>query len=302
FNFAKNLISPITFDSARLFTCITAGTKDKPTGAFDAAVTTKTNLLLGFWISPGERGASLDSILQNEMSALAKGFQKHGQDLTVLVIGLSIGSEDIYRWDKNEDGKVGVSAANVTAAIKKVRDTIASSDFAKYMKGKPIGHVDTAQWAVMDGADFYGMTAYPYWAKVNIAEANDSFQSTLEGVKQRANNVPVWVAEMGWPFDGPAQGDATASYENLQRYWTEVGCSVVGQYNTFWFELIKDSESDQPDWGMIDSATHQPRLNLACSGNSTSGSGPTPSSGSSNPSSSSSHLLASQSEPPSASS
>lgn len=89
---------------------------------------------------------------------------------------------------------------------------------------------------------------------------------TLNNIKQRGGNTPIWIAEIGWPFEGVQRGDAVASLENLQQYWAEVGCSVVGTYTTFWFELIKDSEPGQPDWGILDSVTHKPRINLSCPG------------------------------------
>jgi glucan endo-1,3-beta-D-glucosidase len=264
FNMAKNLSTGVQFNSARLFTCKEQGTVDDPTGAFDAAVDTKTNLLLGFWMSPQKRGDLLDDIIKNELSALKKGFDKHGQKLSDLIIGLSVGSEDIYRWEDTYD--VGVPGKDITAAIKKVKAAIASSSFAKYMDGKPIGHVDTAKHAVVEGADFYGMTAYPYWANELITNGKESFLGSLNNVKLRANNTPVWIAEMGWPFEGAQQGQAVASVENLQQYWTEVGCSVIGMYTTFWFELIKDSEAGQPDWGILDAANHKPRIDLTCPG------------------------------------
>ncbi|KAH7065800.1 glycoside hydrolase superfamily [Paraphoma chrysanthemicola] len=253
FNFAKNISSPQEVKMSQQALLMRL-----------SAVETKTNLLLGFWISPGTTGAPLDNIIKTEMSALSKGFQKHGQALADLVIGLSVGSEDIHRFE--DVGEAGVAASEVTSTIKKVRDAIAASDFAEYMKKKPIGHVDVAKHVIVDGADFYGMTAYPYWSNDSITKGNERFHSTLEGVKQRAGNIPVWIAEMGWPFEGPQRGDAVASAQNLQTFWTEVGCSVVGKYNTFWFELIKDSEANQHDWGMIDSVTHKPRIDLSCPG------------------------------------
>jgi glucan endo-1,3-beta-D-glucosidase len=262
FNLAKNLNTGVPFNSARLFTCKAQGTVDEPTGAFDAAVETNTSLLLGFWVSPPTKGGLLDDIIKNELSALEKGFAKHGQKLSDLVIGLSVGSEDIYRSEDTKE--VGVPAEGITAAIKKVKADITSSKFAKYMEGKPIGHVDTAKHAVVEGADFYGMTAYPYWANQPIANGKESFLGSLNNVKQRASNTPVWIAEMGWPFQGPQQGEAVASVESLQQYWTEVGCSIIGMYTTFWFELIKDSEAGQPDWGILDAVTHKPRIDLTC--------------------------------------
>ncbi|KAF1847532.1 glycoside hydrolase family 17 protein [Cucurbitaria berberidis CBS 394.84] len=265
FTLAKNLSAHTRFDSARLFTCRAGGTLNEPTGAFDAAVEAKTNLLLGFWITPGNRGDAPDENVKNEMTALEKGFQKHGQALADLVIGLSVGNEDIYRW--KDTAESGVAEDVVSQTIDKVKKAIAASSFAAYMKDKPIGHVDTAKHAVVKNADFIGMTAYPYWNKESIGDARISFHGSLENVKQRAGNTPVWIAEMGWPFNGPQIGAGVASAENVQKFWTEVGCSVFGLYTTFWFELLKDSTADQPDWGLIDAASRQPRIkDLSCPG------------------------------------
>jgi glucan endo-1,3-beta-D-glucosidase len=264
FNYAHNLSTVVPFKSARLFTCKTQGTIDEPTEAFDAAVETSTNLLLGFWMTPQKRGDPLHDIIHNELSALEKGFKKHGQALADLVIGLSVGSEDIYRWEDIEEKEVGVSATDISAAIKEVKDAMARSTFSAYMKDKPIGHVDTAKYAVVDGVDFFGMTAYPYWNKDPVANGKENFLGSLNNVKQRAGNTPVWIAEMGWPFHGPQLGNAVASAASLQQYWTDVGCSVIGMYTTFWFELIKDTEANQPDWGILDPTTHKPRIDLKC--------------------------------------
>ncbi|RYO60699.1 hypothetical protein AA0116_g5688 [Alternaria tenuissima] len=265
FNLARNLTTDIPFDSARLFTCKAAGTLNEPTEAFDAAVDSKTNLLLGFWITPGQKGGSPDENVKNEMAALEKGFKKHGQALSDLVIGLSIGSEDIYRAE--EAGEIGVTAAVVGQTIAQVKKDIAASPFAQYMKDKPIGHVDTAKYAVVDNADFIGMTAYPYWNKDSIESASTSFQGSLEQVKQHAGNRPVWIAEMGWPStDTELHSAAVAGVNEAQKFWSEAGCAVFGKYTTFYFELLKDTTPEQKaDWSIIDTNTRQPRIrNLSC--------------------------------------
>jgi len=270
FSLARNLKTTVPFDSARLFTCITAGTQNDYTGAFDAAVESKTNLLLGFYTIPSVRGISPDAQVKNEMLALEKGFQKHGQALSDLVIGLSIGNEDVYHWENARDpnGKPtpGNSAEVISATIEKVRKLIASSTFAKYMQGKPIGHVDTAKYAAsIKGGDFIGMTAYPWWANETIENANTSFHRSLEDVKQHAGDTPIWIAEMGWPASSTIKDLPEASADDMQKFWTDVGCSVLGRYTTFWFELIKDSEINQPDWGLLDVSTKQPRIkDLSC--------------------------------------
>jgi glucan endo-1,3-beta-D-glucosidase len=266
FDRAKNLSSPVPFNSARLYTCKEQGTTtNESTGAFQAAVETKTNLLLGFWITPATRDASLTDIINREIAALAEAFKTHGQPLADLIIGLSVGNEDVYRYN-DSPGEVGVSASGVAAAIKTVRESIAKSSFAHFMEGKPIGHVDTVKHVVVEGADFYGITAYPYWNNETVAKAKESFTGSLESLKQRAGNTPIWIAEMGWPVQGPVRGEAVASMDNLQNFWDEVGCAVVGRYNTFWFELLQDSQPDQPDWAVLDSKTYQPRVDFRCSG------------------------------------
>ncbi|KAF1917402.1 glycoside hydrolase superfamily [Ampelomyces quisqualis] len=267
FKAAQDLSAGVPFNSARLFTCKTQGTIDEPTEAFDAAVETNTTLLLGFWITPAKRGDPLEDIIKNELSALDKGFQKHGHALADLIIGLSVGSEDVYRYEDGDNKTtVGVAAKQVTSAINTVKEALKSPNFAQYMEGKPIGHVDTAKHAMVDGADFFGMTAYPYWTGSSVAEAKTSFLGSLNELKQRAGNTPIWIAEMGWPFRGGQLGAAVASKDNLQQYWTDVGCAVIGTYTTFWFELIKDSEADQPDWAILDTETHRPRIDLKCPG------------------------------------
>lgn len=268
FSLAKNLTNvPVPFDSARLFTCITAGTKDDPTEAFQAAIDTGTNLLLGMWVSPGVKGQSNDIQVANELAALGKAFQQYGQKLADLVIGLSVGNEDIYR--STSEKEVGIGMDETVSTIQSVRKKIAESEFAKYMEGRPIGHTDTAPNAVVKGSDFAGMNAYPYWSNTSIADAGSSFMGSLEDTQRRAGDMPVWITEMGWPIKGANNtNDALASAENYQRYWNEVGCQVFGKYNTFWFELVQDSQPEQPDWGLLDSKTFQSRIeDLSCGGN-----------------------------------
>lgn len=268
FSHAKNLTNvPVPFDSARLFTCITAGTKDDPTEAFQAAIDTGTNLLLGMWVSPGAKGQSNDIQVANELAALGKAFKQYGQKLADLVIGLSVGNEDIYR--SNSDKEVGIGMDDTVSTIQSVRKKIAESEFAKYMEGKPIGHTDTAPYAVVKGSDFAGMNAYPYWTNTSISDAGSSFMGSLEDTQRRAGDMPVWITEMGWPIKGANNtNDTLASVDNYRRYWSEVGCQIFGKYNTFWFELLQDSQPEQPDWGLLDTKTFQPRIpDLSCGGN-----------------------------------
>ncbi|KAF3033964.1 hypothetical protein E8E12_003064 [Didymella heteroderae] len=226
FELAKNLTNtPVSFDSARLYTCITAGTKDDPTPAFQAAIDTGTNLLLGMWVSPSETGQSNDDLVENELTALGKAFERYGQTLADLIIGLSVGSEDVYRFTMQQ---AGVGPDNLRLTIKKISRKDRSGLVGPF-----------------HASDFIGMTAYPYWDGKAIEEANATFMATLKDTQQRAGNTSVWISEVG-----------CASADNYQRYWNE-------------FELLQDSTPDQPDWGLLDAKTYQPRIkDLSCGGRS----------------------------------
>jgi glucan endo-1,3-beta-D-glucosidase len=96
FNLAKSLDTPVSFDSARLSTSVqwhTDKTTMDPIEAFDAAIETNTSLLLGIWLP------SFDA----ELIALDKAFTTHGQKLADLVIGISVGNEDVHSGFANSD-------------------------------------------------------------------------------------------------------------------------------------------------------------------------------------------------------
>jgi glucan endo-1,3-beta-D-glucosidase len=88
FKLAKNLPNvPVPFTSARLYQAAQWGqNKTEPSEAFQAAIETNTTLLVGLWLP-----------IDSELDALDNAFKKYGRKLANLVIGISVGSEDIYR-------------------------------------------------------------------------------------------------------------------------------------------------------------------------------------------------------------
>ena len=152
------------FTSARLYTCIQAGTINSPSDAFQAAVDTDTSVLLGLWASAG-----LDFI-NNELAALTAYLDgPNGTALAKLIVGISVGSEDLYRISPtgilNKSG-VGASPDDIASYIARVKGAIASTP----AKGALVGHVDTwTAWvnssndAVITNSDFIGTDAYPYF-------------------------------------------------------------------------------------------------------------------------------------------
>ncbi|KAF2448392.1 glycoside hydrolase family 17 protein [Karstenula rhodostoma CBS 690.94] len=285
FKTAYNLNTSVAFDSARLFTCRQPGTTDKYIEAFDAAVETHTYLLLGFYVSETKHsaqqlGQSYESnadMLKYELRALEKALGHHGRALADLVIGLSVGNEDMEQFYSNAV-TTGVPEDIITSNIATVRNAFLGSAFGesfpnikKYMTKTPIGHTDTAPYAakIRDRIDFVGMNAYPYWSRDPPANAKASYFGSLDGVKNAIPGKKIWLAEVGWPFSdtiSQVSSQGTANKENMQKYWKEIGCQVFGKYTTFWFQLFQDTLPDQPDWAIMDKLPNngKARIDVSC--------------------------------------
>ena len=136
FTTAQNLVGHTGFSSARLYTMIQSGTTNTPVSAIQAAINTKTSLLLGLWASAGQ------TAIDNEIAALKSAISQYGTAFTDLIAGISVGSEDLYRITptgiQNKAG-VGAAPADITSYIQQVRQAVSGSGASKV----PIGHVDT---------------------------------------------------------------------------------------------------------------------------------------------------------------
>ena len=135
------------FTSARLYTMIQHGTTQDVITAIQAAIDTKTQLLLGIWTSAGP------GIVSNEIAALKAAISTYGTKFTDLVVGISVGSEDLYRITPtavaNGEINPGLQPSQLINYINQVRTAIQGTSLA----GKPIGHVDT--WTAFVNASTY---------------------------------------------------------------------------------------------------------------------------------------------------
>ncbi|TVY78581.1 putative glucan endo-1,3-beta-glucosidase eglC [Lachnellula suecica] len=262
FTLAQNLVGTSGFTSARLYTGIQDGTTADPIEAIPAAIATKTYLLLGlFYTNPVD-----------EITALKAAIEEYGSDLADLVLGISVGSEDLYR--DSVDGMLagegtGASPDELVAFIAQTRDAIAGTVLAD----KLVGHVDTwNSWtnssnaAVVTAVDFLGTDAYPYYQTTYsnaIANGQSLFEQAYEATVGIAGGKAVWITETGWPVSGPTENDAVASTANAETYWQAVGCGFAfDKIPTFWYDLVDEGAS--PSFGVTDGST-TPLYTLACS-------------------------------------
>ncbi|KAK5173429.1 uncharacterized protein LTR77_002110 [Saxophila tyrrhenica] len=257
------------FTSARLYTMIQSGTTDSPSSAFQAAIDTKTSLLLGIWCSGGQE------VVTNELSALSAAIEQYGSEFTDLVVGISVGSEDLYRVSPTgieNDSGYGATPNELVSYIKQTRQAISGTS----LSGASLGHVDTwTAWvngsnsAVTDAVDWLGMDTYPYFENTeanSIDNGKELYWDAYDKTKGVGGGKEVWITETGWPVSGKVSGQAVASVSNAETYWQEVACAILGNYNVWWYTL-EDSipTTPNPSFGVIGSDLNSaPLYDLKC--------------------------------------
>ncbi|KAK7748707.1 hypothetical protein SLS53_000729 [Cytospora paraplurivora] len=270
---AQNLNgAPGKFNAVRLYTNIQAYSTSDPIQAFPAAIATDSSLLLGIWTSG-------TTSIQNEINALKAALDTHGSDLADRVIGISIGSEDLYRNSVegvSSSAGPGVNPDDLVAFIKDFKSAFADT----LLKDVAIGHVDTSDaWAngsnsaVIDAVDWLGIDEYPYYETGHgnkIGNAASLFETAYSAVEKVAGSKKIWVTETGWPYKGDTWDEAVASVANAKTYWDDIGCSkLFGKVPTFWYNLVQDSATNTMSFAITEDLSTTPLFNLTCPAKST---------------------------------
>lgn len=270
FKTAQNLKgAPGDFNAVRLYTNIQAYSEEDPISAFEAAIETKTKILLGVWASGTDN-------IDKELNALTKAVEQYGTEFTDLVIGISIGSEDLYRISATgveNDSGVGNSPTNLVGFIKDFKTAVEGTGLAKI----PVGHVDTWDvWGnttnqpVIDAIDFLGVDEYPYYenGKGNsIENAGKLFGRAYDATIAAAAGKPVWVTETGWPATGPDWDEAVSSVANAKKYWQDIGCKkLFNKTPTFWYNLRDSNPDNEMKFAVSKDLSTTPMFDLSCDG------------------------------------
>ncbi|EDU46863.1 Exo-beta-13-glucanase [Pyrenophora tritici-repentis] len=249
FNAAKQLPGTNGWTSARLYTMIQHGTQNSIISAIEAAINTKTTLLLGLWCSAGQNGVN------NEITALKAAIAKYGTRFTDLVVGISVGSEDLYRVTPTGIDNNSGPGAQPQELVKYIQQTRAAIQGTP-LQGKPIGHVDTwtvyvnaSNNAVIDAVDFIGMDAYPYFQTTmnnNVGSGSQLFFDAYHQTVAAAKGKPVWVTETGWPVTGQTLNQGVASANNAKIFWDDVTCQLVKDNVNLWYYILQDVQYGNP--------------------------------------------------------
>ncbi|KAL8746359.1 MAG: hypothetical protein Q9190_001601 [Brigantiaea leucoxantha] len=248
----------LNFTSARLYTMIEPSTTADPISAIPAAISTNTTLLLGLWASAGSDAFS------SELSALESAISTYKQPFVNLIVGISVGSEDLYRYGSQQQTQTqnpGVNADTISSYVDRTREVLHNTENG-IAEDVPIGHVDTwGIWrdfpgieTVIEKIDWIGMNTFPYWqSNDDNSPSNgkslfdEAYQATLKFKKE------VWITETGFPVLGNRSGESTPSTNNAQKYWRDVGCGeLFGSVNTWWYTLQDEgSTGSEPSFGIV---------------------------------------------------
>lgn len=264
FKNAKNLVGTSGFTSARLYTMIQGGTTNTPIEAIEAAIEEETSLLLGLWTSGGN--------IDNEIAALTSAISTYGTSFTKLVVGISVGSEDLYRnsvTGVESDAGVGMSPEDLIECIESVKSAISGTA----LSSATIGHVDTwdawtntSNSAVISEIDWLGFDTYPYYQTTDendIDNAQALFDEAVAKTKAVADGKEIWVTETGWPVSGDSENEGVPSVANAKKYWDTVGCSLFGTTNTWWY--IQQDYGASPSFGIVgETLSTTPLFDLTC--------------------------------------
>lgn len=263
FSIARSLRGAAGFTAARLYTMIQDGTTNTVISAIPAAIATNTYLLLGLFYPN----------VDNELAALEAAIEQYGVPLKNLVLGISVGSEDLYRNSPTgieNHSNPGANPDDIVAFIQATRNAIANTP----LEGTLVGHVDTwtafvnsSNDAVIAASDFLGMDAYPYYQTTmtnDITQGAPLFKQAYQATVAASQGKPVWITETGWPYSGPQENDAVASAANAQTYWDQVGCDFAfDKIPTFWYDLVDTGAI--PSFGVTDGGPNGPLYDLSCS-------------------------------------
>jgi glucan endo-1,3-beta-D-glucosidase len=269
FKTAASLAGASDFTSARLYTMIQDGTTNTPIDAIQAAIDTNTTLLLGLWASVDQ------SSFNNELTALKSAITQYGSSFADLVVGISVGSEDLYRISPTgiaAGSGVGQSPDVLVDYIGQVRSAIQGTS----LSSKPVGHVDTwnvyvngTNSEVISNSDFLGLDEYPYYQTTDpnsIGNSSFLFFQAYDKVAAVSGGKPIWITESGWPVSGPTSNQATPSADNAETYWQGVACALENRGINFWWYILAD-DGASPSFGV--SSGGEPLYDLSC--NSTAG-------------------------------
>lgn len=203
---------------------------------------------LGIWVSEDP------AVFAREVAAL-QDFLARGM-IDDAVLGISVGSESIYREEVTIDEAIALKDE-----VKQVLVDAGKGDLPVSIC--EIAPTYTFNAEMTDNVDVVVLNSFPFWESVPIDDATDYLVAEVVPIQNRAANQGkgVIMGETGWPSDGFISGVGEASPENQQQFFTDFYCRMdkeLGwQYYFFtgidnaWRQEQDENNTIEGNWGML---------------------------------------------------
>jgi len=146
------------------------------------------------------------------------------------IIGVTVGSEDIYRNDND------ATKNNLISAVKQTKAMLQSLGVTNV----PVTHTDVYFKQPADlvaEMDVVMFNAFTFWEGSTPQDGLAAMQNHFSYMQTIAQGKTIWLGETGWPTQGDRQAYAVPSVENQQIYLQSFVCwANSANINYFWFE------------------------------------------------------------------
>ncbi|KAF0725419.1 hypothetical protein Ae201684P_013637 [Aphanomyces euteiches] len=191
---------------------------------------------LGIWVTN-------DAIsLTNELDALDNMVTAKLIDSTV--IGLHVGSENLYRKDITVD-----KAINYYASVKSY---LSLKNFTFPVSITDVGDVLLQYPRVVQAVDIVMANQFPFWENASISMAIGKFESKYTSLVGAAQGKEVWIGETGWASSGTNGNASAATPENQATYVANFAAFAISRQLKYFYFAAFDEDWKIAQEGVAD--------------------------------------------------
>lgn len=203
---------------------------------------------VGLWVGPDAQ------VFENEKAELQRLIDI-GLIEESTILGISVGSEAIYREDATVDEMI--------ANMNDVRTILQAAGLNIPLTICDIAPEYAANPELRSAVDVTMTNTFPFWEAIPIENAVADLQEDLGWlIMQEESQGKLFVlGETGWPSEGAIDGVGIASPDNQARYFAEAFCriDVENNWEYYWFtgmdnewRLLQDPDNTvEGSWGFL---------------------------------------------------
>ncbi|ETV84305.1 hypothetical protein H257_03552 [Aphanomyces astaci] len=197
-----------------------------------AAKKAKLKVWLGMWVTKNATS------VENEQLAMEKLIAKNLIDESVL--GLHVGSENIYRKD--------LTATQAIAYLKQIKTFLDGKQITIPVTIADIADVIAQYPELIDAVDVIQANSFPFWEPAAIETSMVNFRFKLDLLIAAAKGKEIQIGETGWASNGINKNASVVSPENQARYLVDlVNFANARKLKYYYFAAFDDAWKAKQD-------------------------------------------------------